>query len=131
MELFGFLIGIVVFPAMIVGWIVCCVVIRPPWVVRVIGCVVVLGLPTLAALGVAKWVLLDDPLVTAAQDGNVNRARWLLDHGADPNADSKDGSTALDWAIINHRRAVVELLKSHGAHRGTYPGRTAGGDWEK
>jgi len=39
----------------------------------------------------------------------------LLDHGAQINAKSKDGSTALSWAIKKGNTATVALLKKHGA----------------
>ena len=39
----------------------------------------------------------------------------LLDHGAQINAKSKDGSTALSWAIKKGNTATVSLLKKRGA----------------
>lgn len=63
------------------------------------------------------------PLMQAAQDGNVEYVRMLLDAGADVNAADDDGKTALDmaegWRSSEEHRAVVELLRARGARRGT------------
>ena len=41
--------------------------------------------------------------------------RILLKNGADPNATSKEGSSALDYARLWNRRKVVKILKQAGA----------------
>lgn len=53
----------------------------------------------------------------------MNAARWghnenvaiLLAEGADINAKTKSGETALEFAEYSHHKDVVELLKIHGA----------------
>ena len=56
------------------------------------------------------------PGATKAHDGvgpkMLERIRFLLDHGADPNAPAQRGSQALDWASTD---AVKALLKEYGA----------------
>ncbi len=62
----------------------------------------------------------------AAENGRVKRLRWLLDHGADPNAHSiYSGKTCHQLALINGRPAVAELLEEFGAQRTTLDGRDA------
>jgi hypothetical protein len=41
--------------------------------------------------------------------------RVLLESGADPNIRANDGTTALDWALNNRPKKVVELLRQAGA----------------
>jgi uncharacterized protein len=50
-------------------------------------------------------------LLTAARDGQVQRIRDLLDHGASIEHKSSDGATALIWAARSgHAHAIHELL---------------------
>jgi len=44
--------------------------------------------------------------------------RLLLDHGADPNILSGDGSSPLDVALAAGAMQIAELLEAHGAQRG-------------
>ena len=55
---------------------------------------------------------LDEALVKAAEQGDVERVRDLLRRGADPNYKNKDGITALLWAAsaCNHNFTVRLLL---------------------
>jgi uncharacterized protein len=54
-------------------------------------------------------------LEMAAAEGRVETTRWLLDHGADPNARSADGVTALWLAAADGRANTVRLLLDRGA----------------
>ena len=56
------------------------------------------------------------PLIYAARDGNLNAARMLLDHRADPNAAGNKGTTALMYAADNNRLTIAQLLIDHGAN---------------
>ena len=56
------------------------------------------------------------PLNSAAAAGRVDVAAVLLGHGADPNAQTRRGFTALDAARESGDDALAELLRSHGAH---------------
>lgn len=54
-------------------------------------------------------------LMKAAASGLVNNARALIMAGADVNARDKEGKTALMYAVDAEQRAVIRLLKAHGA----------------
>src|SRR5580658_1321964 len=55
-------------------------------------------------------------LVELAMSDQTPAALALIDHGADVNAPSEDGSTALLWAAHRDDRVLVErLLKAHAA----------------
>ena len=47
--------------------------------------------------------------------GNDRMTRWFLDHGADPNACGKPGSTILNVAAGNASIEIFDLLLAHGA----------------
>lgn len=49
-------------------------------------------------------------LITAAENGQAELVRWLLEHGADPRTREPDGMRALDCAAEHGHQAVVELL---------------------
>jgi ankyrin repeat protein len=55
------------------------------------------------------------PLGTAAFVGSKTLARLLLDAGADPDATSAEGFTALDAARQNGDEELVRLLLERGA----------------
>jgi N-acyl-D-amino-acid deacylase len=49
--------------------------------------------------------------------------RLLLEKGADPNARTPEGESALDWAIYKGDRAKIAVLERYGATRGNGPRR--------
>jgi ankyrin repeat protein len=55
------------------------------------------------------------PLMNAVQDGDLDRATFLLDHGADPNAIDLRGFAALHRAAESGHKGLVELLLARGA----------------
>ena len=55
------------------------------------------------------------PLILAAMHGHRDIAMALLGSGADPNAQDKDGATALLKAVKNGHDSIVSLLRSCGA----------------
>lgn len=62
----------------------------------------------------------DTPLIRAADDGNIEYVRLLLDAGAEVSVKNDDGRDALDAAesrasSSEEHRAVAELLKARGA----------------
>ncbi|KAJ5701450.1 hypothetical protein N7488_008998 [Penicillium malachiteum] len=66
------------------------------------------------------------PLMWASMRGHTETCRVLLEYGADPNFEEKDGETSLIWAAANGHKEVVQLLLSQGAainHQGDH-GRT-------
>ena len=65
------------------------------------------------------------PLMYAAEIGSVDAMRFLIDRGADVNAQNAFGSTALMWSVSDP--AKVRLLLDHGAQVNTAAksGRTA------
>merc|ERR1712087_61008 len=54
-------------------------------------------------------------LMLAATTGSVNIIRLLAEQGADLDATSNDGKTALHWAVISHQPRAVEALVQLGA----------------
>jgi ankyrin repeat protein len=54
-------------------------------------------------------------LIDVAASGDVERARQLVEHGADPNTRREDGETALAAAARDGHTAVVEMLLAVGA----------------
>jgi ankyrin repeat protein len=63
------------------------------------------------------------PLMTAvtSEDALPETVRLLLERGADPNARTPEGESALDWAIYKGDRAKIALLERYGAMRGNGP----------
>ena len=57
----------------------------------------------------------DPPLVAAAEAGDTGAVRNLLASGADVDAASVDGATALHWAVHRDLPALVRLLVDSGA----------------
>jgi ankyrin repeat protein len=54
-------------------------------------------------------------LIFAAAMGSVELVQALLDRGADINAKTNLGATALRLAAAQHHRAIVQLLRARGA----------------
>ena len=68
------------------------------------------------ALSDAVHAAADDPaLVSAAEAGDVTAVRELLAGGADVDAASVDGATALHWAVHSDLPELVRLLIDFGA----------------
>ena len=55
---------------------------------------------------------LTTPLMMASREGRIDTARWLLQHGADPQLKNDADATALDWALKYKQTEVAQLLKS-------------------
>lgn len=60
-------------------------------------------------------MLREQPLHTAARDGDTGKIRQLLDHGADVHAKRYDAATPLDVATFFIQMAAVDYLLTHGA----------------
>jgi len=58
------------------------------------------------------------PLIFAAEMGDLDIVRFLLDKGANINATDKAGNTASDHARDNINTDVVTLLEEHHRLRG-------------
>jgi uncharacterized protein len=73
-----------------------------------------LGLAFLAATGSVLAAAGEPSVADLAQGDQTQQALALIEHGADVNAPSGDGSTALLWAVHRDDRVLVErLLKAH------------------
>jgi ankyrin repeat protein len=71
-------------------------------------------LASLLAANGATAVAADTSIVDAAQAKDAATVRVLLTKGADVNAVSDDGSTALQWAVHNDDAALVDaLIRAH------------------
>ncbi|MYD88492.1 MAG: hypothetical protein F4Y14_21450, partial [Acidobacteria bacterium] len=68
------------------------------------------GLP-----GTAHAVADGPPIVAAAEAGDAGAVRDLLAAGADVDAASVDGATALHWAVHRDLPELVQLLVDAGA----------------
>ena len=55
------------------------------------------------------------PLESAAGKGQLEVAKFLLDHGADVNSRNDQGYTPLHFATVNGSKAMVELFLDHQA----------------
>ena len=55
------------------------------------------------------------PVADAAQRGDAEAVRSLLQQGADPNAAQPDGLTALHWAALNDQLEIAQVLLYAGA----------------
>lgn len=55
-----------------------------------------------------------DALYIACRSGRFDVARWLLDHGADPNWRGYAGATCLAWAEFSGDSALCALLRERG-----------------
>ncbi|KAK0721814.1 hypothetical protein B0T26DRAFT_749293 [Lasiosphaeria miniovina] len=60
---------------------------------------------------------LETPLHFAARNAQCDVARYLLERGADPKAQTKDGLTVLHMALLSYKQEtnMLELLLAHGA----------------
>ena len=67
MENLSILFGIVFWPTVLVLWILLCRWRKLGKRVRVAGIVVLVGLPLLCALSLARWIFLSEPLSGAAE----------------------------------------------------------------
>lgn len=54
-------------------------------------------------------------LLTASANGNTYIIKWLIDHGADVDASTNEGVTALHFATGNNRAEAVKILLESGA----------------
>ena len=57
----------------------------------------------------------ESPVADAAQRGDIQAVRTLLQQGADPNAAQAEGLTALHWAALNDQLGMAEILLYAGA----------------
>ena len=48
--------------------------------------------------------------------GSLSITRWLLEHGANPNAVTNAGKTPLECVGSDNRAAIIQALKNHGAY---------------
>jgi ankyrin repeat protein len=55
----------------------------------------------------------------ASQNGHVDLARMLIEHGADMSTQTEDGSTALHLASLNGHLDLAQLLVDVGGVIGT------------
>ena len=81
---------------------------RPNFRVLRVWMVALLGLATLA------WTWPDAPIADAAQRGDIEQLRELLDQGGDVNEAQGDGMTALHWAAYQSDAEMVGMLLEFG-----------------
>ena len=60
------------------------------------------------------------PIVQTAIVNSVNKARLLIEAGADVSFTDLTGRTALHWAADNNNEELAELLLEHGADANAY-----------
>lgn len=66
-------------------------------------------------IGEQEIELLNEDLILAADDGNIDLVRELLEKGADVNAKDSLGNTALHFAGYGGNKELAELLINNGA----------------
>lgn len=59
--------------------------------------------------------VVSDALYLACRNGKLEVARWLLDHGADPNWEGFIGANCLAWAEFSDVPELCALLRERGA----------------
>jgi len=57
-----------------------------------------------------------EPLHEAAKEGDLAKAKSLIEEGADVNVTSETEVTPLHWAADGGHKDVAELLRRHGGH---------------
>jgi ankyrin repeat protein len=57
---------------------------------------------------------LDLQLCKAVNDNNVEQATYLLQQGANPNIQDKNGVTPLYWAMLHNYQEMLYLLINRG-----------------
>jgi ankyrin repeat protein len=75
---------------------------------------------SMPAVQYARTALLS---AVTSEDEGADTLSLLLEHGADPNAQTTEGESPLDWAIYKGDRSKIEVLEKHGAKRGNGPRR--------
>ncbi|HTQ10335.1 MAG TPA: ankyrin repeat domain-containing protein [Fimbriimonadaceae bacterium] len=58
--------------------------------------------------------VISDALYMACRCGQLEVARWLLDHGADPNWRGFIDANCLAWAELSGNRELIDLIRSRG-----------------
>ena len=108
------LFGVLFWGPVIIIWINRCHAGKVGNKARVIGSIGIFGLPMLAAISMANWMFIQEPLLSSAAEGDVTKVKFLLAMGANPNVES-DGFTPLLYAAGNGKESVVRLLLASGA----------------
>ncbi len=88
--------------------------IRPRWEVVLFILLVTIGV-SLAFFAQSRFQSVRE-LIEAARQGDVQKAKSLLDSGVDVNARNKYGRNALGEAVVYDHIAVLKLLLEHGAN---------------
>ena len=76
---------------------------------------VVVGFVLVIVCARATAGTMEDDLIDAAGNGNIEAVKALLAAGADVNTKNNDGMTALIAATMYKRTEIVQLLKKAGA----------------
>ena len=77
--------------------------------------IMILAMMLAAAACVSRNDALDDELLSAAMTGDSALVENLLDRGADINARSEAGNTALDIAYEEGHQQLISALRTAGA----------------
>ena len=64
-----------------------------------------------------KYPLLDWPLLLAVHNGNAAEVGALLQRGANPKVQGRDGATAMQVALVAGREDIAQMLWDAGAKR--------------
>lgn len=114
MELLGMLLGGFLFMCLFVAWLAFCLIRKVRWYKSLIGFAVI-GLPfMLAAVSMAFYMFVDEPLYCAASEGNTAKVQSLLRFHANPDVNF-EGEPALVTAAQEGHKDVVRLLLDHKA----------------
>jgi len=54
-------------------------------------------------------------IIDCVKENKINCVKWLIQHGADINAENLEGQTQLDIAIAQNHSELADLLKAAGA----------------
>lgn len=106
--------GVCCFGALMGGWLTISHVSKLPVKTTLIGGIILCTPFCLGSFFVGKYMFLDEQLVLASQEGDLEQMNRLLDLGADPNAMSEFG-TPICSALMSRQLKAVKLLADRGA----------------
>lgn len=96
------------------GWLTISHVSKLPVKMTLIGGIIVCTPFCLGGFFVGKYMFLDEQLVLASREGDLEQMKMLLDRGADPNVMSEFG-TPICSALMSRQLKAVKLLADRGA----------------
>ena len=112
--MFGLCGGVCCIGALMCGWLTISHVSKLPFKTTLIGGIILCVPFCLGGFFIGKYMFLDEQLVIASHNGDLEQMKMLLDMGADPNVVSEFG-TPICSALVSRQLKAVKLLADRGA----------------